>query len=150
MVLQNRIFLYVTFVLFFSSIAIQANATKEIKDLKTIDELLTTIDQSKKTPTLIYCYVDVCPHCKTFTPEFQAISEQKEFQNIQFTKAHGKKLNVHKIVPEQTKGKITVPGFPVVLFVADGQVIDILIGANPDLLKTKTQSFKKKHVKNKK
>jgi hypothetical protein len=55
----------------------------------------------------------------------------KKYRNIDFFSVDGKKLNAPKVVSEVTKNKIKIPGFPTILYIKDGAIVDYMIGGDP-------------------
>ena len=68
-----------------------AGKVKELKDDDALGEAMNS-----KTPTVIYMYMEGCPHCKTMSPIIKELADKHtdvEFKKIESDKVGGNKPN---------------------------------------------------------
>lgn len=104
-----------------------------INEISTTDELYTSLESKK--PTIIKLYSQNCPYCTMFNKTFEETA--KKHRSINFISADGKKLNAPKVVADLTNGTIRIPGYPSILFIKNGKIIDHQIGGNPQVFDEK-------------
>jgi len=135
----KRILLYsLTFTIYYT----QAHYTEPvslIQEIVTSDEFYGAIQARK--PTIIKLYSEHCPYCSIFSKTFESVA--KKHRNIQFFSLNGKKLNAPKVVSDFTKNSIKIPGYPSVLFIKNGNIVDFQIGGNPKVFEEKIQKYLK-------
>ncbi len=110
-----------------------------VDEITTNDELYGAL-QSKK-PTVIKLYSQHCPYCNVFSKTFE--KQAKNYRSMNFVSADGKKLNAPKIVGDFTNNTVKIPGYPSVLYIKNGTIVDYQIGGNPQVLEEKMQKLHK-------
>jgi len=106
-----------------------------IQEIATTDELYGAIQATK--PTIIKLYSEHCPYCSIFSKTFEDFA--KKNKRIRFFSLNGKKLNAPKVVSDFTNNSIKIPGYPSVLFIKNGSIVDFQIGGNPKVFEEKIQ-----------
>ncbi len=101
-------------------------AIELVEEINTLDDFYKAL--SSKKPTIIKLYSQNCPHCKIFEEPFKETARKN--RNITFLSADGKRLNASQIVKEVTHGKIKIPGYPSILYIKNGVIVDVLIGGD--------------------
>lgn len=107
--------------------------------IDTEDQLLAALDSQK--PTAILLFMNNCTYCKTITPIFQKHALEPRFKKVNFLQANGYDLKAHTHVKRESKDQFKIPGYPSVLFVNKGKIVDVLIGGDPTKLEQKLNSF---------
>ena len=126
----------------FTNYQFQAHYTEPVSliyEITTRDELHGAL-QSKK-PTTIKLYSQNCPYCNMFSKTFEASANKHG--NINFLSANGKALNVPEVIAGFTKGNIKIPGYPSILFVKGGTIVDYQIGGDAKTFEEKLQKILK-------
>ncbi|KAJ8102943.1 thioredoxin-like protein [Lipomyces tetrasporus] len=100
-----------------------------IKDLKTIDEFHTAINEDKIV--VIDFYAAWCGPCKVIAPKVHAFSE--EFTNAEFYK-----VDVDEV--SEVASEVGIRAMPTFMLFKAGQKIKEIVGANPAALKTAISS----------
>ncbi|KAK9328203.1 thioredoxin-like protein [Lipomyces starkeyi] len=99
--------------------------SKMIKDVKTIDEFHTAINEDKIV--VIDFYATWCGPCKVIAPKVHAFSE--EFTNAEFYK-----VDVDEV--SEVASEVGIRAMPTFMLFKAGQKIKEIVGANPSALKT--------------
>jgi thiol-disulfide isomerase/thioredoxin len=123
-----------------STINVQAHYIEpmlQVEELMLLDDFYKALGAQK--PTVIKLYSKNCPHCKMFEKPFE--EGAKKHKNVDFFSADGKKLNASTIVKEVTHNKIKIPGFPTILYIKDGAIVDYMIGGDPKKHTEKVESL---------
>ena len=107
--------------------------------IDTEDQLLAALDS--QNPTAVLLFMNNCTYCKTITPVFQKHALEPRFKNVKFLQANGYDLKAHTHVKRESKDQFKVPGYPSVLFINKGKIVDVLIGGDPTKLEQKLNSF---------
>lgn len=107
-----------------------------VEEIVLLDDLYKALNAKK--PTVIKLYSKNCPHCKIFEKPFEETA--KKYQSIDFFSANGKTLDASKIIKDITNNQIKIPGYPSILFIKNGKIVDYLIGGDP---KKHTEKVKK-------
>jgi thiol-disulfide isomerase/thioredoxin len=115
-------------------------AVELVDEIALIDDFYKAL--SSKKPTIIKLYSKNCPHCKMFEEPFKETA--RKYRNINFLSADGKKLNAAQVVKEVTNGKIQIPGYPTILYIKNGAIVDMLIGGDPKKHTEKVKNLIKK------
>lgn len=151
MILKNKSFLYLIFILFATLPKTTFTNPKKKKDhqkdkhsakqyvqnITTEDGFLSLLDQSK--PAVVLCSMDNCPHCQMISPIFE--KKASLYKKVAFYKANGPSLHIHDHVQRETKGKFKIPGYPVFLFIKNKKIDNVLIGASKDKLDAAIKDF---------
>jgi len=108
-----------------------------VEEINHIDDFYK--DLSSRKPTIIKLYSQNCPHCKMFEKPFKEMATK--YRSINFLSADGKKLNASQIIKDVTKNEIKIPGYPSILYIKNGRIIDYLIGGDPKKLEAKIKKL---------
>jgi len=95
---------------------------KELKDDDALGEAMNS-----KTPTVIYMYMEGCPHCKTMSPIIKELADKHtdvEFKKIESDKVGGNKPD-------------NLSGFPHYVMVGKGPMKSFGGSMDPDALESK-------------
>lgn len=86
-------------------------------------------------PTVIMLKSNNCPHCRTMEEDIKPYV--KQYPKINFYKAtNSQQLQLIPAV-KAVDSSIKIPGFPTLIFVYKGKIMDHQIGANADKIKEK-------------
>jgi hypothetical protein len=81
---------------------------------------------SNKTATLMFFYVDWCPHCKTAKPEWDTLKSEYETKTINGYNLSFVEHNCTNETAETTElmNKYNIEGYPTIKLVKDNQIIE--------------------------
>ena len=137
--ISNKLLIYF---LLFSYSQFQPHPTEPVllvDEITTSDELHGALQSQKEC--VIKLYSQHCPYCNMFSKTFNDYA--KKYRSMNFMSADGKKLNAPKIVGDITNNTLKIPGYPSVLYVKNGTIIDYQIGGNPKVFAEKIEKLRK-------
>lgn len=111
------------------------------EEIVTQEDLHTAL--ISKIPTVIMLKMEPCPHCNALKPDFAAAAKNPAYKNINFYIANGPKLQAAQTVKSLSGGTIKIPGFPSIIYVNHGKIVDHQIGGNSKTLIEKTNKLAK-------
>lgn len=123
-------------------IFLHAHATTPIG---TPEEIVTQEDLhaalTSKAHAVIMLKMDPCPHCTALKPHFASAAKNSLYKKISFYTANGPKLQAAKAIKDLSG--ISIPGFPSIIYVHKGKIIDHQIGGNKKTLEEKLTKLAK-------
>lgn len=94
-------------------------------------------------PTVILAYMDHCNHCHALLPFFK--QQAKEMTKVRFLTINGPKLHLPKYVALLSKKygneEFKIIGFPSIIFVKNGKIIDLQTGGSQKKLQEKLLKY---------
>lgn len=117
----------------------ESDKLKEIVYEEDVPTALTS-----KKPTVILAYMENCNHCQHLKPFFK--KQSLKMPGVTFLIVNGPKLSIPKYVTIRSKEQkllnpksheFRIIGFPSIIFVKDGSIIDLQTGGSPGALAEK-------------
>lgn len=89
---------------------------------------------TSQKPTVIMGYMHHCPHCNHLKPIFDKLANK--YPLISFVTINGPALNMHQKVAYLTNGTKKIPGYPTVVAIKNGKIVDMVIGGDKKKIET--------------
>jgi len=93
-------------------------------------------------PTAIMLKSTSCPHCKALEVEYRASAKKHLMINF-YTATNSAQLQLIPII-KSVDASLKIPGFPTLIFIHKGKIVDHQIGGNPQKMNEKIQNLRKR------
>lgn len=111
--------------------------------ITTVDDFYQCINNTAKngSKAVLFLQMNNCPHCKALMQAYQKNMLNSKYQSLDFRTANGPMLQAHELVKNISANKINIPGYPVILYVKNGKILDHQIGGDAKTLTAKLNNL---------
>lgn len=121
---------------------ITAHATDPIDEPEMIISQTDLVNKLySKEPTVIMLKSVACPHCTALEKEYRLSAKKHHMINF-YTATNSAQLPLISTI-KSVDSSLKIPGFPTLIFVYNGKIVDHQIGGNPTKMNEKLQALRK-------